>query len=130
MTRPGDPTVSRKALLAVRHRWLRCVLLPLLELDMSPEQVVTVARATAACFRRAGFPRIPADGRIQQVIGMAARNQQMLEAFDGRNYQELAVRYGVDRRTVRRIVDRSGSADYSHVQAQPGKDWHSLSAVR
>lgn len=42
---------------------------------------------------------------VYDCVTSAARNRLLREDFNGRNYQELAVKYGISEVWVRRIID-------------------------
>lgn len=54
---------------------------------------------------------------VVAVFDRELRNQRIREEFDGRNYQQLAMRHGLTDRQVRRIVARKGERRSPRVTA-------------
>ena len=57
-----------------------------------------------------GIERVPSGPAVEQLLDKHVRNQQIIDEFNGRNYQELAQRYRISARTVRRIIDAARAA--------------------
>ena len=64
---------------------------------------------TALCdaLHELGLERVPSGEAVRQALDKHLRKQRIVAEFNGTNHRELARRYGISARTVRRIVERA-----------------------
>ena len=72
-----------------------------------PEQRAwTMMLAVCEALHPLGPVTIPSRDQVEQLVERIERDQEIYAHFDGRNYDELAARYRLTSRQVRRIVER------------------------
>ena len=54
-----------------------------------------------------GVPGIPSDASLREQLDRHRRNQAIIAAFTGTNYDELARDHKISTRQVRRIIERA-----------------------
>ena len=75
---------------------------------VAPSQAEQIASGVAVSISRAWGGTAP---YIPQQTALSARDQQIVDAFDGSNYRALAQQFGVSERWVRVIVERARLAE-------------------
>ncbi len=85
-------------------RWLRITLGALLDEGSDPGQAIAVAVRIAESTRRMGDQRIPSPSRIYEELRTAKRDGVIETEFTGENYSEIARRFRLSVRQVRRII--------------------------
>ncbi len=73
---------------------------------MPPDQAALLIVALVTDVLASRGHRVPSAIQLDELIERNRMMRCLPAEFDGRNYQELARRYGVSTRSVRRIIDR------------------------
>ncbi len=74
------------------------------------ERVWLISEAVCDSLYQAGVPRVPSGLQLQRALNRQRRDDEIIAAFTGRNYDDLARLHGVSSRTVRRIIERHRGA--------------------
>ena len=79
--------------------------------EVDEEKAWLIALAICDEMHPLGPSVVPARDSAEGVLEREERDDEIWQAFDGRNYAELAGEWGLTERQVRRIVERRRSAE-------------------
>lgn len=70
------------------------------------ERTWMITEAVCDALHQSGVPRVPSGRELQAALERQRIDQDIIAAFNGRNYDDLARKHGVSARTVRRVIER------------------------
>lgn len=74
--------------------------------DDMHERVWLITESVCDSLHQAGAPRVPSARELQRSLDRQRIDDEIIAAFNGRNYDDLARKHALSSRTVRRVIER------------------------